>query len=46
MLDAGNRVSLTSGRDTTLKGAQVSGEQITADVGRNLTLQSELAREG
>jgi len=41
MLDAGNRVSLTSGRDTTLKGAQVSGEQITADVGRNLTLQSE-----
>jgi len=40
-LDAGNRVSLTSGRDTTLKGAQVSGEQITADVGRNLTLQSE-----
>ena len=40
-MQAGNRVSLTSGRDTTLKGAQVSGEQITADVGRNLTLQSE-----
>ncbi|WP_328803047.1 hemagglutinin repeat-containing protein [Rouxiella aceris] len=40
-LDAGNAVNITSGRDTTLKGAQVSGESITADVGRNLTLQSE-----
>ena len=40
-LDAGGGISLTSGRDTTLKGAQVSGEKITADVGRDLTLQSE-----
>ncbi|WP_371365415.1 hemagglutinin repeat-containing protein [Pseudomonas sp. QL9] len=39
-LDAGDRVSLISGRDTTLKGAQVSGEQIIANVGRDLTLQS------
>jgi len=31
-LDAGGGISLTSGRDTTLKGAQVSGETITADV--------------
>jgi filamentous hemagglutinin len=38
---AGNRVTLVSGRDTTLTGAQVSGESIKADVGRNLTLSSE-----
>ncbi|RAW91798.1 MULTISPECIES: hemagglutinin repeat-containing protein, partial [unclassified Photorhabdus] len=40
-LDAGQTVELNSGRDTTLKGAQVSGEQITADVKRHLTLSSE-----
>ncbi|OSN08202.1 filamentous hemagglutinin, partial [Lonsdalea iberica] len=40
-LDAGSGINLTSGRDTTLKGAQVNGETITADVGRNLTLTSE-----
>ncbi|MCS3610021.1 hypothetical protein M2386_005034 [Erwinia rhapontici] len=40
-LDAGSVVSLNSGRDTTLKGAQVSGETVTADVGRNLTLASQ-----
>nr|WP_231853094.1 hemagglutinin repeat-containing protein [Xenorhabdus poinarii] len=34
-------VGLTAGQDTTLKGAQVSGEKVTADVGRNLHLQSE-----
>ncbi|WP_426817036.1 hemagglutinin repeat-containing protein [Winslowiella sp. 2C04] len=39
-LDSGGNVTLHSGRDTTLTGAQVSGEQITADVGRDLTLQS------
>ncbi len=37
-LDAGKNVSLTSGRDTTLSGAQVSGEKVTADVGNNLTI--------
>lgn len=42
-LDAGSNLSLTSGRDTTLKGAQASGGKITVDVGRNLTLQSEQA---
>ncbi|WP_333896026.1 hemagglutinin repeat-containing protein [Mixta calida] len=41
MLTAGNHVTLKSGRDATLTGAQVSGEKITADVGRNLTLTSE-----
>ncbi|MDC9597786.1 hemagglutinin repeat-containing protein [Xenorhabdus sp. XENO-2] len=41
LIDVGNQVSLTSGQDTTLKGAQVSGEKVTADIGRNLHLQSE-----
>ncbi|ALX93080.1 filamentous hemagglutinin [Serratia fonticola] len=40
-LDAGNHLSLSSGRDTTLKGAQASGEKITVDVGRDLTLTSQ-----
>ncbi|EET8575375.1 hemagglutinin repeat-containing protein [Escherichia coli] len=39
-LDAGKNVSLTSGRDTTLSGAQVSGKKVTADVGNNLTISS------
>ncbi|MBK4717138.1 hemagglutinin repeat-containing protein, partial [Tenebrionibacter intestinalis] len=38
---AGNNVTLISGRDTLLQGAQVAGEAIKADVGRNLTLRSE-----
>ncbi|NDJ57633.1 hypothetical protein GWD52_11640 [Enterobacteriaceae bacterium 4M9] len=41
LVTAGNNVTLTSGRDTLLQGAQVSGESIKADVGRNLTLRSE-----
>ncbi|WP_242814593.1 hemagglutinin repeat-containing protein [Klebsiella aerogenes] len=40
-LSAGERVTIVSGRDTTLTGAQVSGHQVTMDVGRNLTLSSE-----
>ncbi|CAI1642369.1 Filamentous hemagglutinin [Serratia grimesii] len=40
-LDAGSNLKVTSGRDTTLKGAQASGEKVTVDVGRDLTLQSE-----
>ncbi|MDO4237858.1 hemagglutinin repeat-containing protein, partial [Pseudomonas sp.] len=39
-MDAGKQVSLISGRDTALKGAQVSADKITATVGRDLTLQS------
>nr|WP_225776590.1 hemagglutinin repeat-containing protein [Pseudomonas sp. Marseille-Q3773] len=39
-LDAGNEATLRSGRDTALKGAQVNAAKITADVGRDLTLQS------
>ncbi|WP_235846309.1 hemagglutinin repeat-containing protein [Morganella psychrotolerans] len=41
VIDAGHQVTLKSGQDTTLKGAQVSGEQITVNTGRNLTLESE-----
>ena len=41
LLDAGNHLSLSSGRDTTIKGAQASGEKITVAAGRNLTLESE-----
>lgn len=37
-------MSITSGRDTSLKGAQVSGETVKVDAGRNLTLQSEQDR--
>ncbi|HEY4468769.1 MAG TPA: hemagglutinin repeat-containing protein [Klebsiella sp.] len=40
-LNAGNNLNITSGRDTTLTGAQVSGEKVTMDVGRDLTLTSE-----
>ncbi|WP_080985040.1 two-partner secretion domain-containing protein [Photorhabdus luminescens] len=40
-LDAGQTITLNSGRDTTLKGAQVKGEQITAEVKRHLSLSSE-----
>lgn len=39
-VDAGHQVTLISGRDTSLIGAQVSGEKIAAKVGRDLTLQS------
>ncbi|MDD9664270.1 hemagglutinin repeat-containing protein [Klebsiella pasteurii] len=40
-LSAGERMTIVSGRDTTLTGVQVSGHQVTMDVGRNLTLSSE-----
>ncbi|ROP60173.1 filamentous hemagglutinin [Enterobacter sp. BIGb0383] len=39
-LDAGSNVSLTSGRDALLQSAQVNGEKVTADIGRDLTLSS------
>ncbi len=44
LVDAGNRINLGSGTDTNIIGAQVSGEQVVADVGKssdgNLTIQS------
>nr|WP_276854951.1 hemagglutinin repeat-containing protein [Enterobacter oligotrophicus] len=39
-LDAGQNISLTSGRDTVLRGAQINGDKVTADAGRDLTLSS------
>ncbi|MGM3184507.1 hemagglutinin repeat-containing protein, partial [Dickeya oryzae] len=41
MVDAGQRVGLTSGGDTRLIGAQVSGDRIVADVGGDLLLASQ-----
>ncbi|MGE1562751.1 hemagglutinin repeat-containing protein [Pantoea septica] len=40
-VSAGSQVTMVSGRDTLLQGAQVSGEKVKAEVGRNLTLASE-----
>ncbi|WP_249213362.1 MULTISPECIES: hemagglutinin repeat-containing protein [unclassified Tatumella] len=40
-VNAGNQVRITSGRDTSLTGAQVTGESVRADVGRNLLLESQ-----
>lgn len=39
-LDSGGDVSITSGRDTTLSGAQVNGNSIKAEIGRDLTMSS------
>ncbi|UDM18747.1 hemagglutinin repeat-containing protein [Vogesella sp. XCS3] len=38
---AGQTLTLRSGRDTALTGAQASGDSIAAKVGRNLTLSSQ-----
>jgi len=39
-VDAGNRVTINTGRDATIAGAQVSGEAVVADIGRELTIAS------
>lgn len=39
-IDAGNRVSMHSGNDTTIAGAQVSGNSVVADIGGDLTISS------
>lgn len=39
-LDAGNKLSIISGRDTSLIGVQASGDSVFMDVGRDLTLKS------
>jgi len=39
-LNAGENISLTSGGDTTLKGAVVAGKHITADIGGQLAIES------
>ncbi|EPE4188312.1 hemagglutinin repeat-containing protein [Yersinia enterocolitica] len=40
-IDTGGTLSLSSGRDTSLIGAQASGETVKVDVGRDLLLQSQ-----
>lgn len=40
-VDSGGTLSMHSGRDTALVGAQASGETVKVDAGRNLTLQSQ-----
>ncbi|HFT7228016.1 TPA: hemagglutinin repeat-containing protein [Enterobacter chengduensis] len=39
-VDAGNRVTINTGRDATIAGAQVSGDAVLADIGRDLTIGS------
>ncbi|WP_143181442.1 hemagglutinin repeat-containing protein [Pseudovibrio exalbescens] len=41
LVQAERDVSLTSGQDTTLNGAQVKGETVTARVGGDLTIESQ-----
>ncbi len=40
-MDAGNRLTIISERDTTFTGAQAGGETVKVDAGRHLTLTSE-----
>jgi filamentous hemagglutinin len=39
-ITASNTLSMTSGRDTNLRGAEVSGDTVDANVGRDLNIQS------
>ncbi|WP_370569962.1 hemagglutinin repeat-containing protein [Erwinia sp. S43] len=43
--DAGRNLTLNSGRDALLQGAQVSGESVKADIGRDLLIASEQDRD-
>ncbi|WP_197088944.1 hemagglutinin repeat-containing protein, partial [Yersinia massiliensis] len=40
-IDTGGTLSLSSGRDTALIGAQANGETVNAQIGRDLLLQSQ-----
>ncbi|NIF47131.1 filamentous hemagglutinin N-terminal domain-containing protein [Enterobacter sp. Ap-1006] len=40
-LDSGGAVSLTSGRDAILNGAQVNGDKVVAEIGRDLLIGSQ-----
>ncbi len=44
-VNAGKTLTLNSGHDTTLAGAQASGETVKATVGGNLTLSSQQATD-
>jgi Possible hemagglutinin (DUF637)/Hemagglutinin repeat len=37
---AGNKITITSGGDTTLKGASLDAKQVTGDIGGNLSVES------
>ncbi|AJG22983.1 hemagglutinin repeat-containing protein [Cupriavidus basilensis] len=39
-VSASDQLTITSGRDSNLKGAQVTGDTVRADVGRNLNVES------
>ncbi|WP_016851508.1 hemagglutinin repeat-containing protein, partial [Xanthomonas citri] len=41
VVTANDRLTLISGNDTTIKGAQAIGDKVLADVGGNLLIQSE-----
>ena len=40
-VDANGTLTLISGNDTTIKGAQLTGNQVIANIGNNLLIQSE-----
>jgi filamentous hemagglutinin len=40
-IDADDRLTIVSGHDTTIEGAQLKGSQVIADIGNNLTIRSE-----
>lgn len=42
---AEENLTVNSGRDTTLKGAELKGESVIVDVGRNLTIASQQDRD-
>lgn len=47
-IHADNILNIISGRDTTLNGAELSGDKVVADIGRNLTIASvqDIAKYG
>lgn len=40
-INADDRLTIISGNDTTIQGAQLKGQQVVANVGNNLTIRSE-----
>ncbi|WP_244216741.1 hemagglutinin repeat-containing protein [Rahnella bruchi] len=39
-IGVGDNLNINAGNALNIRGAQVSGEQITAEIGRNLTVES------
>ncbi|MEX1827162.1 hemagglutinin repeat-containing protein [Luteibacter sp. CQ10] len=40
-VNADDKLTIVSGHDTTIEGAQLKGQQVVADIGNNLTIRSE-----